>query len=131
MESTDYPLLDLFFTIFMFFMFIIWIWLLIMIFGDIFRSDDMGGWSKALWTLFVIIVPFLGVLIYLIARGKSMQERSIKAAAGEQRAQREYIQQVAGSGENSADQLAKLAQLRDSGVLTDAEFQAQKAKVLA
>ena len=131
MESTDFPLLNLFFTMFIFFMFFIWIWLLIMIFGDIFRSNDLGGWSKALWTIFIIIIPFLGVLIYLIARGESMQERSMEQAAAQQKAQQQYIQQVAGSGDNSAEQLAKLAQLRDSGVLTEAEFQAQKATVLA
>ncbi len=131
MESTNYPLLDLFFTMFIFFMFFIWIWLLITILGDIFRSSDLGGWSKALWTIFIIILPFLGVLIYLVARGESMQERSIQQAAAQQKAQQQYIQQVAGSGDNSAEQLGKLAQLRDSGVLTEAEFQAQKAKVLA
>jgi hypothetical protein len=131
MESAGYPLLDLFFTLLMFFMFIIWIWLLIMIFSDIFRSDDLGGWSKALWTIFIIIIPFLGVLIYLIARGKSMQERGMAAAAAQQKAQQNYIQQVAGTGDDAADQLAKLAQLRDSGILTDEEFQAQKTKILA
>jgi hypothetical protein len=131
MESAGYPLLDLFFTLLMFFMFIIWIWLLIMIFSDIFRSDDIGGWSKALWTIFIIIIPFLGVLIYLIARGKSMQERGMAAAAAQQKAQQNYIQQVAGTGDDAADQLAKLAQLRDSGILTDEEFQAQKTKILA
>ena len=131
MESTDYPLLDLFFTMIMFFLFFIWIWLLIQVFGDIFRSDDLGGWSKALWTILIIIIPFLGVLIYLVARGDSMHERTVQQVAAQQKAQQQYIQQVAGSGENSADQLVKLAQLHDSGALTDAEFQAQKAKVLA
>lgn len=127
----DYPLLNLFWTMLIFFMFFIWIWLLITIFADIFRSDDMGGWAKAAWTIFVIIVPFLGVLVYLIARGKSMQERGMQAAAEQAKAQQDYIKQVAGTQEGTADQIAKLASLRDSGVLTEAEFQTQKAKVLS
>jgi hypothetical protein len=112
-----------------FFMFFIWIWLLIGIFGDIFRSDDLGGWGKALWTLFVIITPFLGVLVYLIARGKGMQERSIRDAEAADAATREYIKQAAGTT-SKADELAKLASLRDQGVLTPAEFEAQKAALL-
>ena len=125
------PLLDFFFTMLMFFLFFIWIWLLITVFADIFRSEDLGGWAKALWIIFVIIVPLLGVLIYLIARGKSMQERGMQMAAEQAKAQQEYIQSVAGTQEGAADQIAKLASLRDSGVLTPAEFEAQKAKILA
>ena len=123
------PLMDLFWTMLWFFMFFIWIWLLIRIFGDIFRSDDLGGWGKALWTLFVIITPFLGVLVYLIARGKGMQERSIRDAEAADAATREYIKQAAGTT-SKADELAKLASLRDQGVLTPAEFEAQKAALL-
>ncbi|HET8740234.1 MAG TPA: SHOCT domain-containing protein [Acidimicrobiia bacterium] len=123
------PLMDLFWTMLWFFMFFIWIWLLIGIFGDIFRSDDLGGWGKALWTLFVIITPFLGVLVYLIARGKGMQERSIRDAEAADAATREYIKQAAGTT-SKADELAKLASLRDQGVLTPAEFEAQKAALL-
>ncbi|MCH9815494.1 MAG: SHOCT domain-containing protein [Actinomycetia bacterium] len=126
------PLLDLFWTMLIFFLFFIWIWLLISIFADIFRSDDMGGWAKALWVVFVVIVPFLGVLIYLIVRGQSMQQRSIATATKQQQAEQAYIRQTAGAGTGSAaDQLAKLAELHDSGALTDAEFESQKAKVLA
>jgi hypothetical protein len=121
--------MDLFWTMLWFFMFFIWIWLLIGIFGDIFRSDDLGGWGKALWTLFVIITPFLGVLVYLIARGKGMQERSIRDAEAADAATREYIKQAAGTT-SKADELAKLASLRDQGVLTPAEFEAQKAALL-
>jgi ABC-type multidrug transport system fused ATPase/permease subunit len=113
-----------------FFMFIIWIWLLITIFVDIFRSHDMGGFAKAIWVLFVIILPFLGVLVYVIARGHGMQERAMKEAAAQQKMQQEYIKEVAGS-DNTADQLTKLAALHDSGKLTDAEFASQKAKLLA
>ena len=123
------PLLNLFWSMLWFFMFIIWIWLLITIFVDIFRSDDMGGFAKAMWVLFVIILPFLGVLVYVIARGHGMQERSMKEAAKMQQAQDEYIQSVAGT--STADQLEKLSALHDQGKLTDAEFASQKAKLLA
>ena len=126
------PLLDLFWTTLWFFLFIAWIWLLISIIADIFRSDDLSGWARALWILFVIVVPWLGALIYLIARGSSMQERSIQDAAKRQQATRQYIQEVASdSGSSSADELTKLAQLRDSGVISAEEFAAQKAKLLA
>ncbi|MCZ6456755.1 MAG: SHOCT domain-containing protein [Actinobacteria bacterium] len=124
------PLLDLFWSMLWFFMFFLWIWLLIMIFADIFRSE-ISGWGKAGWVLFVIILPFLGVLIYLIANGDDMQNRSMKQAADAQNAQRDYIQSVAGAGSSSADEIEKLASLRDSGAITAEEFQAQKAKLLA
>lgn len=128
----DYPLLNLFWTMLMFFMLFIWIWLLISIFADIFRSHDIGGWAKAAWTVFVIIIPLVGVLVYIIARGKGMQERNLAMAKEQAVAQQEYIKSVAGGGtEGTADQIAKLAALRDQGVLTEEEFQAQKAKALA
>ena len=122
------PLLDLFWSMLWFFLFFLWIWLLITIFADIFRSE-ISGWGKAGWVLFVVILPFLGVLIYLIANGDDMQNRSMKQAADAQDAQREYIQSVAGGG--SADEIVKLASLRDSGDITNEEFQVQKAKLLA
>jgi len=112
----------------MFFLFVIWIWLLIAVFADIFRSP-VSGWAKAGWTFFIIFLPMLGVLVYLIAQGGSMQERSMENAAAAQKAQNEYIRDVAGN-ESAADQLTKLAALHDSGKLTDAEFAAQKAKLL-
>ncbi len=124
------PLLSLFWAMLWFFMFIIWIWLLITIFVDIFRSHDMGGFAKAMWVLFVIVLPFLGVLVYVIARGHGMQERQLKEAAEAQKMQQEYIKEVAGS-DSTADQLTKLAALHDSGKLTDDEFASQKAKLLA
>ncbi len=134
MFSTSYPLLDFFWIMLEFFLFFIWIWLLIMVFGDIFRSHDMGGFGKALWVIGVILFPFLGVFIYLIARGSSMQERQVKAAEIQQKAFDDYVRQTAGAGAgagaSSADQLAKLADLKNQGVLTDAEFEAQKAKIL-
>ena len=124
------PLLSLFWAMLWFFMFIIWIWLLITIFVDIFRSRDMGGFAKAMWVLFVIVLPFLGVLVYVIARGHGMQERQLKEAAEAQKMQQDYIKEVAGS-DSTADQLTKLAALHDSGKLTDQEFASQKAKLLA
>jgi hypothetical protein len=127
----NYPLLSIFWTMLEFFLFFLWIWLLIIIFSDIFRSHDMGGVAKALWVLFVIIIPYLGVLIYLIARGGSMHERAEQQAARQQKAFDDYVKQTAGSGGDSADELAKLADLKSKGVLTDAEFEAQKAKILS
>ena len=115
-----------------FFLFIIWIWLLIMVFMDIFRSHDMGGLAKALWVIFIIILPFLGVFVYLIARGGKMHERAAPQAAQQQKAFDQYVQ--AGgrdAGASTADQLTKLADLKSQGVLTDAEFEAQKSKILA
>ncbi len=124
------PLMDLFWTMLWLFLFFAWIWLLITVFSDIFRSDDLGGWAKALWILFTVFLPYLGVLVYLIARGSSMQQRSIAEMAAREEATRAYVQQVASSG-STAEELTKLAGLRDSGVLTAEEFNQQKAKLLA
>ena len=121
-------------TFFLIFIWVAWIWLVITIIIDIFRSDDLSGWGKAGWTLLVVFLTWLGVLMYLIARGKGMNERRFAEAARMQQAQEQYIRSVASDGgastPSAADQLAKLAELRDSGALTDAEFQAQKAKIL-
>jgi len=122
------PLLDVLFAMLWFFLFIIWIWLLITIFVDIFRSP-MSGWAKAGWSIFIIILPFLGVFIYLIANGGKMQERQTEAAVAAQSAQDSYIKSVAGT-ENTADQLKTLSDLHDAGKLTDDEYNAQKAKLL-
>jgi len=125
--------MDLFWSMLWFFLFFAWIWLLITIFSDIFRSQDLSGWGKAFWTIFVVILPWLGVLIYLIARGGSMQERAMAMAVQQEKAQREYIQQVSASsgGASSADELKKLAELQSSGVISAEEFAAQKAKILS
>jgi ABC-type multidrug transport system fused ATPase/permease subunit len=131
MLAYTYPLADLFGTMLGLFVFFIWFWLLIVIFGDIFRSRDMGGGAKALWVIFVIVFPFLGILIYLIARGGKMHERAEQAAQAQQKAFDDYVKQTAGAGGSSSDELAKLADLKAKGVLTDAEFEAQKAKILA
>ena len=127
------PLLDLFWTMLWFFLFFMWIWLLISLFSDIFRRDDIGGWGKAGWIFFLLVVPLLGALVYIIADGKGMAERQVKDAMDMKKAQDEYIRNVAGSGggASSADELTKLAALRDSGALTEEEFAAQKAKLLA
>ena len=131
MLASDYPVLDAFLTILYFFLFIIWIWLLIMVFIDIFRSRDLSGGAKALWVIFVIILPLLGVLVYLIARGGKMHERAAAEAAQQQQFDA-YVRQTAGTpGSNTADQLSQLADLKSKGVLSDAEFEAQKAKILA
>jgi ABC-type multidrug transport system fused ATPase/permease subunit len=116
---------------FIFFMWVIWIWLLITVFIDIFRDKSLNGVTKALWIVFVIILPFLGVLVYLIARGDSMRERQAQQAASQEQAARAYIQDAAGSSQGSADEISKLAQLHRDGVLTDEEFATQKAKALA
>ena len=132
MFASSYPVLDAFLTMLYFFLFIIWIWLLIMVFFDIFRSHDISGWAKALWVIFIIILPFLGVFVYLIARGGKMQERRVHDVQEQQKAFDSYVRQAAGaSGDDTASQLSKLADLKSQGVLTDAEFEAQKAKILA
>ena len=125
-----YPQQSVFWSMIEFFLFIIWIWLLIVVFGDIFRSDDLSGLAKGVWVFFVIVLPFLGIFIYLIARGGKMQEHSVAQAQRQQEALDAQIRQAAGSS-SSADELAKLVELRDKGVLSDAEFQAQKAKLLS
>jgi ABC-type multidrug transport system fused ATPase/permease subunit len=132
MFASSYPVLDAFLTMLYFFLFIIWIWLLIMVFMDVFRSHDLGGMAKALWVIFIIILPFLGVFVYLIARGGKMHERAAEQAAQQQKAFDQYVKQAAGTpGASTADQLSKLADLKSQGVLSDAEFDAQKSKILA
>jgi hypothetical protein len=121
---------QVFWSILWFTLFFMWIWLAITIFGDIFRSPDLSGVAKTLWCIFVIFLPFLGIFIYLIARGKQMQEHAIEAAKQRDAQFRTYVQDVA-STSGSADELARLAELRDQGVLTEAEFQTAKAKALA
>ena len=130
LNSYSYPLLAVFWTILEIFVFIVWIWILIRIFVDIFRSPDLSGWAKALWVLFVLFVPLVGVLVYLIARGGTMHERAAQQAQLQEEQFRSHVQDAAGS-QSSADQLAKLADLRDHGVLSAAEFEQEKAKVLA
>jgi putative oligomerization/nucleic acid binding protein len=129
-SASSYPLLNVFWSMFIFFLWVIWIWILIMVFIDIFRSDDLSGWGKALWFLFVLIIPLVGVLVYLIARGSKMHEHAARQAQQQDREFRAYVQDAASSA-TPADQLAKLADLRDRGVISAEEFEREKAKVLA
>jgi type VI protein secretion system component VasK len=127
----DYPLLNLFWTMLWFFLFVAWIYLLIVVVTDIFRSDDLSGWAKALWVLFVVIVPWLGILVYLIARGDKMSARAASDYQRRDEEMRAYVRDAAStSGASTADELTKLAALRDSGTITAAEFEQQKAKLL-
>ena len=128
-SSSSYPLLNIFWTILEVFLWVIWFWILIMVFIDIFRSRDLSGWAKALWFLFVLFIPLIGVLVYLIVRGDSMHERSAQQARTHDQEVRGYVQQAAGSG-SPAEQLTKLADLRDRGVITPEEFDREKAKIL-
>jgi hypothetical protein len=130
MFAYDYPLLGAFWTIFWFVLWIAWLMLLFRTIADIFRSDDLGGWAKALWMIFVVLAPFLGVFVYLIARGGSMTQRDIAQAQAHEQMYRSYVQESAQSV-RSADELTKLAELRDRGVISAAEFAQLKAKVLA
>ncbi|BAJ29097.1 MULTISPECIES: SHOCT domain-containing protein [Kitasatospora] len=136
----NYPLLNLFWTMLELFLWILWFFLLFKIITDIFRSDDMGGWGKAGWTIFVILLPFLGVLVYLIARGGSMQQRDVDQARKADAAFQDYVRKAAGSGGGGApgggagghvEDLAKLADLKSSGALSEEEYQRAKDKLLA
>jgi putative oligomerization/nucleic acid binding protein/phospholipase D-like protein len=129
-SSYSYPLLGAFWTVLEIFLWVLWIWIVIMIMIDIFRSRDLSGWGKALWFLFVLLIPLIGVLVYLIVRGGSMHERAVQQAQQQDKEFRAYVQDAAGQ-QTSADQLAKLADLRDRGVITAQEFEREKAKVLA
>ncbi len=129
-SSYSYPILGAFWTILMIFLWVIWFWILITIIIDIFRSHDLSGWAKALWFLFILFLPLIGVLVYLIARGGKMHERQVRQAQLQDEQVRSYVQEAAGS-RSSADQLAKLADLRDRGVITAEEFDREKAKILA
>lgn len=129
MLATDYPLLGVFWTILMVFLWVAWLMLLFSIIADVFRSD-MGGFAKAAWLFVVIIVPLLGALIYVLVNGDDMAKRTMQRAQEQDEATRAYIQRAAGAG-SPADEIAKLAGLRDSGAISDEEFQQAKAKALA
>jgi hypothetical protein len=118
-------------ALFEFFLFFAWIMCLFWIFGDIFRSRDIGGVAKTFWVLFVILIPWLGILVYLLARGKGMHERQLEQMKAVQEAQNEYIKSVAGASTNPADQIASAKSLLDSGAINQAEFDKLKAKALA
>ena len=120
-------------SIFWFMLLVAWFWVLIAILTDVFRDEELSGWGKGGWCLFIIVIPWLGVLVYLLARGKSMGERSMKVAADNERQFRAYVQQAAGSGSGSgvADELGRLAELRNQGALSDEDYELAKRKVLA
>ncbi|HEX8972856.1 SHOCT domain-containing protein [Oryzihumus sp.] len=122
---------QVFWSMFWFFMFFIWIWLLIVIFGDIFRSDDLSGWGKALWTIFVIVLPYLGVFVYLIARGHKMQQHAQESAGRMRGYQPPGAGAPAHDGGSTADEISRLADLRDRGVISEAEFQQAKTRALS
>jgi hypothetical protein len=121
---------QVFYSILWFTLFFIWIWLLIVVFSDIFRSHDMGGFAKFLWIIFVIFLPYLGVFVYLIARGGKMSQHAQEDAARIDAAQKSYIRNAVGEGSSPADQLQNIATLRDTGVINDEEFNKMKAKIV-
>jgi hypothetical protein len=129
--ASDFGTGQVFLSMLWFFLFFIWIWLLIVVFSDLFRSHDLGGWAKAAWVIGIIILPYLGVLLYLIVRGHKMAEHAQQAAAAQDAAARQYIQQAAGTTGSTADEIQRLADLKAQGVISDAEFEAGKAKALA
>jgi Short C-terminal domain/Phospholipase_D-nuclease N-terminal len=128
--AADYPFLDVLWTMFLFFLFIIWIWILITVFADIFRRRDVGGGAKALWIIFVILLPYLGVLVYLIANHDGMAERNIQKAQAQQEQMDAYVKSVAGSS-GAAAEIEKAKGLLDSGAISQAEYDAIKSKALA
>jgi hypothetical protein len=130
MLAADYPFLDILWTMLIFFAWVIWFWLLITVFADLFRRHDIGGGMKTLWIIFVILLPFLGVFIYLISQGKSMAERNVKGMQAQQAQMDAHIKSVASSG-GAADEIDKAKKLLDSGAITQTEFDAIKAKALA
>ena len=130
MLAANYPFLDVMWTMLVFFAWVIWFWLLITIFSDIFRRHDISGWTKAAWTIFVIILPFLGVFVYMIAESKGMAERNMERAQATQSQADDYIRNVA-VGSDPAEQIAKAKSLLDNGTISSSEFEALKQKALA
>jgi hypothetical protein len=126
--AADYPFLEVLWTMILFFAWVAWIWIVVTVLIDIFRRDDIGGWGKAGWVVFVIVLPFLGVLIYLIAQHDGMRERSEKQVRAQREAMDQYVRETAGG---SATEIAKAKELLDAGAITQAEFDAIKAKALS
>jgi hypothetical protein len=128
--AADYPFMDLLWTMLIFFFWVIWIWIVITVLIDIFRRHDIGGFSKALWVIFVVILPWLGVLVYLIVQHDGMRERSIEQAKAQRRELDQYVRDTGGGGGGAAAEIAKAKELLDSGAITQEEFQALKTKAL-
>jgi hypothetical protein len=129
MLAYDYPMLSIFFSMMWFFLFFIWIMLLFRCIMDIFRDKESGGFAKFLWLVFIIVLPFLGVFVYIIAKGNSMAEREVSSMQQQQAAADAYIRETAGTP-SSADELARLHELKEKGAIDDAEYAALKAKVI-
>jgi hypothetical protein len=128
--AADYPFLDILWTMIIFFTWVVWIWIMIVILTDVFRRRDVSGWGKALWVIFLIVLPFLGALVYLIVEHGGMADRQAEAARGQKAQMDEYVKSVAGSGGPAAE-IDKAKQLLDSGAINQTEFDALKAKALA
>ena len=126
--AADYPFMDVLWSMIIFFFWVIWIWIVITVLMDVFRRHDIGGWAKAAWVIFVVVLPWVGVLIYLIVEHDGMRERSMKQAQAEKREFDEYVRDAAGG---SAAEIARAKELLDSGALTPEEFERIKAKALA
>ena len=132
MFAADYPFIDVFWSMLIFFFWVIWIWILVTVLIDVFRRHDLSGWGKAAWALFMIVLPYLGVFIYLITQGKEMAERRASEVRESQASFDSYVRDVAGSGSAApADQIAKAKELLDSGAIDQAEFEKLKQKALA
>jgi hypothetical protein len=130
MPLADFTFGDALLTVIEIFLFVLYFWILITIFGDLFRDHKTSGWAKAGWVVFLFVVPFIGMLVYLIARGEGMRERAVKERADMQRHMDEYVRETAAGG-SSVDELAKLHDLKEKGAISDAEFERAKAKLLA
>jgi hypothetical protein len=128
--TENYPLLEVFWTMLIFFAFFVWIWLLFVVFADLFRRDDASGWVKVVWIIFIVLVPYLGVFVYLIANHKGMTERTVKQQEAAKTQMDEYVKSVAGSTDPSA-QIANAKSMLDQGTITQAEFDQIKQKALA
>lgn len=130
MLATDFGVGQVVLSMLWFFLFFMWIMLVFHVIGDIFRSHDLSGGGKAVWLLFVIVLPYLGIFVYLVARGSKMGEHAVAAAQANEAAAREYIKQAAGTSGSAADELTRLADLKEKGVIDDAEFKSMKAKIV-
>ena len=128
--ASDYPFLDILGSMLFFFGFVIWFWLLISVFGDVFRRHDIGGFTKFAWSLFVIVIPLLGVLVYMVVNGKEMGQRNVEQAQAQKAQFDAYVQEAAGSG-GAGSEIAHAKGLLDSGAITQAEFDQIKQKALA
>jgi hypothetical protein len=129
--AADYPFLNIFWTMILFFSWVIWIWMMILILSDVFRRRDMSGWAKAAWTVFLIVLPFLGVLIYLIANHDGMTSRRVEDVQAQRAEFDDYVKTVATDGGGAAAEIEKAKGLLDSGAINQSEFEAIKAKALA